>query len=33
MRIQIYGDSAGHVPFTQWLDALTDMQGRAAIKA
>ena len=33
MDIQIYSDSAGRVPFTQWLDALADRQGRAAIKA
>lgn len=31
--IQIYSDKAGRVPFTQWLEALTDRQGRAAIKA
>ena len=33
MDIQIYSDRAGRVPFTQWLEALTDRQGRAAIKA
>lgn len=33
MDIEIYSDSAGRVPFVQWLDALTDRQGRAAIKA
>lgn len=33
MEIQIYADSAGRLPFTQWLEALTDRQGRAAIKA
>jgi len=33
MDIQIYSDSAGRVPFTQWLEALSDRQGRAAIKA
>ena len=33
MDIQIYSDGAGRIPFTQWLDALADRQGRAAIKA
>ena len=33
MDIEIYSDSAGRVPFVQWLEALTDRQGRAAIKA
>ena len=33
MDIQIYSDSAGRVPLAQWLEALTDRQGRAAIKA
>jgi putative addiction module killer protein len=33
MDIQIYSDSAGRVPFTKWLDALEDRQGRAAIRA
>ena len=33
MDIQIYSDSAGRVPFTQWLEALADRQGRAVIKA
>ena len=33
MDIQIYSDKAGRVPFVQWLEALTDRQGRAAIKA
>ena len=31
--IQIYSDSAGRAPFVQWLEALPDRQGRAAIKA
>ncbi len=29
----MYADSAGRVPFLQWLEALADRQGRAAIKA
>ena len=33
MDIQIYSDSTGRVPFVQWLEALADRQGRAAIKA
>ena len=33
MDIQIYSDSAGRAPFVQWLEALPDRQGRAAIKA
>ncbi len=33
MDIEIYSDSAGQVPFTQWLDELADRQGRATIKA
>ena len=33
MDIQIYSDSAGRVPFVQWLEGLPDRQGRAAIKA
>ena len=33
MDIQIYSDSAGRVPFVQWLEELPDRQGRAAIKA
>ena len=33
MDIEIYSDSAGRLPFVQWLEALTDRQGRAAIKA
>lgn len=33
MDIQIYSDSSGRVPLVQWLEGLTDRQGRAAIKA
>ena len=33
MDIQLYSDIMGRVPFTQWLEALADRQGRAAIKA
>ena len=32
MDIQIYSDSAGRVSLVQWLEALADRQGRAAIK-
>jgi putative addiction module killer protein len=33
MDIRIYSDTAGQVPFTRWLETLTDLRGRAAIKA
>ena len=33
MQIEIYSDHEGRVPFAEWLDNLTDRQGRAAIKA
>ena len=33
MEIRIYRDSQGHTPFTHWLETLTDIRGRAAIKA
>lgn len=33
MDIRIYSDSAGHTPFTRWIETLADQRGRAAIKA
>jgi len=33
MNIRTYTDSEGFEPLTQWLEALPDRQGRAAIKA
>lgn len=33
MDIRIYRDSAGHTPFTRWIETLADQRGRAAIKA
>lgn len=33
MEIRIYCDSNGHTPFTRWLETLTDIRGRAAVKA
>jgi putative addiction module killer protein len=33
MDIRIYNDSTGLAPLTRWLETLTDMRGRAAIKA
>ena len=33
MNIRTYTDSEGFAPLTQWLEALPDRQGRAAIKA
>ena len=33
MEIRIYTDSSGRKPFVQWLEAMEDKQGRAAIKA
>jgi putative addiction module killer protein len=33
MDIRIYSDTAGQVPFTRWLETLTDQRGRAAIRA
>ena len=33
MDIRIYSESAGHTPFTRWIETLADQRGRAAIKA
>jgi putative addiction module killer protein len=33
MEIRIYSDEQGRTPLTQWLETMTDIRGRAAIRA